>query len=210
MIRGLKFIVYSSKGYLGAAAWRLHNSHGGLFLRCRVHTQVLPVAHIRLWLLGILRSKEGLLHDWCLLAASLLTFILAWHISLIVGLRSHFLTGSHTVLLVLSADPVDLSLFLNRLLVFCGLIFVSLLLILLVILVGVVLVQRGFAFVTTVILPNHLAHFVRRSSDLTVFPFESHSVWTIAASSTIVVPASENIYAGLTTRGRKSFKLLPG
>jgi hypothetical protein len=168
---------------------------------------VLPVAHIRLWLLGILRSVEGLLRYWGLLAASLLTFKLAWHISLVVGLRSHFLTGSHAILLVLFTDPVDVGLFLNCLLVFCGLIFVFL--ILMVILVGVVLVQRGFSLIATVVLPDRLAHFVRRSSDLTVFPFYSHSVWTIAASSAIVVPASKNIDAGLAAGGRYSFQLLP-
>ena len=112
-----------------------------------------------------------------------------------------FLSGSHAILLILFADPVDLGLLLNWLLIFFGLIFVFLLMILSVILIGAVFFHTGFSFITTVILSNHLAHFVKISSALTVFPFYSHSVWTNAASSAIVVPASKNIDAGLATGG---------
>ena len=121
---------------------------------------MLSVTHIRLLkLLGILGvARLLLLHGWALLAASLLISELARRITLIIGLGSRFLTLSYAVVLVLFADPVDLGLFL--ILVFCGLIS-HLLLVLLVILVGVVLVQGRFLFVTTVVLPDHLAHFVR-------------------------------------------------
>ena len=197
-----KYCDYSSKGYLGSASWWLRYFHRGLLLGCLL----LSVTHIRLLkLLGILGvARLLLLHGWALLAASLLISELTRRITLIIGLGSRFLTLGYAVVLVLFADPVDLGLFL--ILVFCGLIS-HLLLVLLVILVGVVLVQGRFLFVTTVVLPDHLAHFVRWSRHLTVSPFGPHSVRTIAAISAIVVSASENIDAGLAAGGRQAFQV---
>lgn len=192
----------SSEGYLGSAAWWLRYFNGGLLLGCLL----LSVTHIRLlrllWILGVARLL--LLHGWALLAASLLISELARLIALVAGLGSRFLTLSYAVVLVLFADPVNLGLFL--ILIFYGLIS-HLLLLLLVILVGLVLVKGRFLLVTTVVLPNNLAHFVRWGRHLTVSSFGPHSVWTIAAISAIVVSASKNIDAGLAAGGRQAFQV---